>query len=99
MTVKDNLTLPLRSRGACEDRVRARVTERVAMPDVTDIPGTRASRPAPDKKQKISMGRRLVRNGVNVIMCRHLESRRQGARRHVPYGPFPFRLIPPIAGG
>jgi glycerol transport system ATP-binding protein len=68
MTVYDNLAFPLRNRGVGEDRVKARVTEIAQMLDVTDMLGTRASGLTPDNKQKISMGRGLVRDDVNVIM-------------------------------
>jgi glycerol transport system ATP-binding protein len=68
MTVYDNLAFPLRNRGVAEDRVKSRVTEIAAMLDVTDMLGTRASGLTPDNKQKISMGRGLVRDDVNVIM-------------------------------
>jgi glycerol transport system ATP-binding protein len=68
MTVFDNLAFPLRNRGVAEDRVRARVGEIAAMLDVTEMLGTRAAGLTPDNKQKISMGRGLVRDDVNVIM-------------------------------
>lgn len=68
MTVYDNLAFPLRNRGVAEDRVRARVTEIAEMLEVTDMLGTRAAGLSPDNKQKISMGRGLVRDDVNVVM-------------------------------
>ena len=68
MTVYDNLAFPLRNRGVPEDRVKARVTEIAAMLEVTDMLGTRAAGLTPDNKQKISMGRGLVREDVNVVM-------------------------------
>ncbi|MGQ0565844.1 MAG: ABC transporter ATP-binding protein [Gemmobacter sp.] len=68
MTVYDNLAFPLRNRGVPEDRVRARVTEIAAMLEVTDMLSTRAAGLTPDNKQKISMGRGLVREDVNVVM-------------------------------
>jgi glycerol transport system ATP-binding protein len=68
MTVYDNLAFPLRNRGVPEDRVKARVTEIATMLEVTEMLGTRAAGLSPDNKQKISMGRGLVREDVNVVM-------------------------------
>jgi glycerol transport system ATP-binding protein len=68
MTVYDNLAFPLRNRGVPEDRVKSRVTEIAAMLEVTDMLATRAAGLSPDNKQKISMGRGLVREDVNVVM-------------------------------
>ncbi|MGB3316637.1 MAG: ABC transporter ATP-binding protein [Albidovulum sp.] len=68
MTVYDNLAFPLRNRGVDESRVKARVEEIAEMLDVTEMLRTRAAHLSPDNKQKISMGRGLVRDDVNVIM-------------------------------
>ncbi len=68
MTVRDNLAFPLRNRNVPEDKVAARVTEIAEMLEVTDMLDTRASHLSPDNKQKISMGRGLVRDDVNVVM-------------------------------
>jgi glycerol transport system ATP-binding protein len=68
MTVYDNLAFPLRNRGVDEARVRARVEEIAAMLEVGDMLRTRAAFLSPDNKQKISMGRGLVREDVNAIM-------------------------------
>jgi glycerol transport system ATP-binding protein len=68
MTVYDNLAFPLRNRGVDEGRVKARVTEIAEMLEVTDLLRHRASGFGPDVKQKISMGRGLVRDDVNVVM-------------------------------
>ncbi|MCB2116285.1 MAG: ABC transporter ATP-binding protein [Rhodobacteraceae bacterium] len=68
MTVFDNLAFPLRNRGVDEARVKARVDEIAGMLEVTEMLGTRAANLSPDNKQKISMGRGLVRDDVNVIM-------------------------------
>jgi glycerol transport system ATP-binding protein len=68
MTVYDNLAFPLRNRGVHESRVRTRVSEIAAMLDVTEMLGNRAAGLSPDNKQKISMGRGLVRDDVNVVM-------------------------------
>ncbi|MBM7067175.1 ABC transporter ATP-binding protein [Actibacterium sp. 188UL27-1] len=68
MRVYDNLAFPLRNRGVDEVRVDARVREIAKMLELTDLLQTKAANLAPDNKQKISMGRGLVRDDVNVIM-------------------------------
>jgi len=68
MTVYDNLAFPLRNRGVSEDRVKARVAEIAEMLEVTDMLSVKAAGLAPDNKQKISMGRGLVRDDVNAVM-------------------------------
>ena len=68
MTVYDNLAFPLRNRSVDQAHVDARVKEIAEMLEVTDMLGTRASGLSPDNKQKISMGRGLVRDDVNVVM-------------------------------
>ncbi len=68
MTVYDNLAFPLRNRGVDAARVDARVREIAEMLELSDMLGTRAAGLSPDGKQKISMGRGLVREDVAVIM-------------------------------
>jgi len=68
MSVFDNLAFPLRNRGVDEAHVKARVMEIATMLELEDRLGTRASNLTPDNKQKISMGRGLVRDDVNVVM-------------------------------
>jgi glycerol transport system ATP-binding protein len=68
MTVRDNLAFPLRNRGVPEAKVAARVAEIAEMLELTDQLANRASGLTPDAKQKISMGRGLVRDDVNVVM-------------------------------
>ncbi|MBE7637447.1 ATP-binding cassette domain-containing protein [Sneathiella sp. P13V-1] len=68
MTVYDNLAFPLRNRKVDEATVDKRVREIAEMLEVEDILKRRASGLSPDNKQKISMGRGLVRNDVNVVM-------------------------------
>ena len=68
MTVYDNLAFPLRNRGVVEARVDARVREIAEMLELSDMLHQRASGLSADGKQKISMGRGLVREDVNVIM-------------------------------
>ncbi len=68
MTVFDNLAFPLRNRGVDESQVRQRVTEIAAMLDLGDRLEQRASGLTADGKQKISLGRGLVRSDVNAIL-------------------------------
>ena len=68
MTVFDNLAFPLRNRGVAEDTVKSRVKEVATMLDIEDGIHRRASGLTADGKQKISLGRGLVREDVNVMM-------------------------------
>lgn len=68
MTVFNNLAFPLRNRGMGEVTVKQRVEEIATMLELSDMLQTRASALSPDNKQKISMGRGLVRKDVNVVM-------------------------------
>jgi len=68
MTVGQNLAFPLRNRGVDEATVKARVAEIAAMLELTDMLDRRARGLTADGKQKISLGRGLVREDVNVIM-------------------------------
>lgn len=68
MTVHDNLAFPLRNRGMDAARVSSRVTEISRMLDLDDMLPRKASGLTADGKQKISLGRGLVREDVNVIM-------------------------------
>ncbi len=68
MTVYDNLAFPLRNRGVGSAEVDARVREIAAMLDLGDMLPRRAAGLTADGKQKISLGRGLVRSDVNVIM-------------------------------
>ena len=68
MTVFDNLAFPLRNRGVTEDKVRERVHTIAAMTDLTPMLKKRASGLTADGKQKISLGRGLVREDVNAIL-------------------------------
>ncbi|WP_275100276.1 ABC transporter ATP-binding protein [Sedimenticola hydrogenitrophicus] len=68
MTVYDNLAFPLRNRGMPADKIRERVHEIAQMLDLQGSLKRRASGLTADGKQKISLGRGLVRPDVNVIM-------------------------------
>ncbi len=68
MTVADNLAFPLRNRGVSEAEVRARVAEVGEMLELTPMLHRRAARLTADQKQKISLGRGLVRSDVAAIL-------------------------------
>ena len=68
MTVFDNLAFPLRNRGVPEAEVQRRVESIAEMIDLTKMLSQRAAGLTADGKQKISLGRGLVRDDVNVIM-------------------------------
>jgi glycerol transport system ATP-binding protein len=68
MTVYDNLAFPLRNRAVPERDVDIRVREIAAMLELDRTLKRRASGLTADGKQKISLGRGLVRSDVNVIM-------------------------------
>lgn len=68
MSVYDNLAFPLRNRGVEAAQIDTRVKEIATMLELEDQLKTRASNLTPDNKQKISMGRGLVRDDVNVVM-------------------------------
>jgi glycerol transport system ATP-binding protein len=68
MSVHDNLAFPLRNRGRPEPEVSAKVLEIARMLDLEEMLPRRAAGLTADGKQKISLGRGLVRDDVNVIM-------------------------------
>src|ERR1043165_3930156 len=68
MTVYDNLAFPLKNRGVPAAEIDKRVREIAGMLDLTPTLNKRASGLTADGKQKISLGRGLVRSDVNVIM-------------------------------
>lgn len=68
MTVYDNLAFPLRNRGLAEAVVDRRVREVAEMLDLAPLLANRAAGLTADGKQKISLGRGLVRSDVNAIL-------------------------------
>lgn len=68
MTVGENLAFPLRNRGVPEALVRERVGRVAEMLELSSTLGRRASGLAADAKQKISLGRGLVRQDVSAIL-------------------------------
>lgn len=68
MTVFENLAFPLRNRGERRAEIRARVELVARMIGLDDLLHRRARGLNPDIKQKISLGRGMVRESVNAIL-------------------------------
>ncbi|KIN60528.1 ABC sugar (Glycerol) transporter, ATPase subunit [Sulfitobacter noctilucae] len=68
MTVRDNLAFPLRNRGADAAYVAQRVQQIAAMIGMEDMLNRKARGLAADAKQKISLGRGMVREDVNALL-------------------------------
>ena len=68
MTVFDNLAFPLRNRGQASEVVNRRVHEVAEILDLTPYLKKRAAGLSADAKQKISLGRGLVRSDVAAIL-------------------------------
>lgn len=68
MSVYDNLAFPLRNRKMQAAEVRQRVGEVAEMLELTSVLGQKAAGLSADAKQKISLGRGLVRNDVAAIL-------------------------------
>ena len=68
MSVRDNLAFPLRNRGANPAYVAERVQTIAAMIGMDDVLDRKARGLTADAKQKISLGRGMVREDVNAIL-------------------------------
>ena len=68
MTVEQNLAFPLRNRGVEPAKIDARVKEVAAMLELTGDLKRKASGLTADMKQKISLGRGLVREDVRAVL-------------------------------
>jgi glycerol transport system ATP-binding protein len=68
MSVAENLAFPLRNRGVPGDRIRERVAEVAAMLELTPVLQRKAAGLSADAKQKISLGRGLVRSDVAAVL-------------------------------
>jgi glycerol transport system ATP-binding protein len=68
MTVAENLAFPLRNRGVPADRIAQRVGRIAEMLELSGQLGSRAAGLAADAKQKISLGRGLVREDVSAVL-------------------------------
>ncbi|WP_435101749.1 ABC transporter ATP-binding protein [Arhodomonas sp. AD133] len=68
MTVRENLAFPLRNRRLPADHIARRVGEIAAMLGLEDVLDHKAVGLGADAKQKISMGRGLVRDDVAAVL-------------------------------
>ena len=68
MTVAENLAFPLRNRGVAPARIKERVGRIAEMLEMSHQLDARAAGLAADAKQKISLGRGLVREDVSAVL-------------------------------
>ena len=68
MTVAQNLAFPLKNRGVSDERIKQRVGQIAEMLEMSGQLGMRAAGLAADAKQKISLGRGLVREDVSAVL-------------------------------
>ena len=68
MTVAQNLAFPLRNRGMAADQIKKRVGEISEMLELNGQLNNRAANLSADAKQKISLGRGLVRPDVSAVL-------------------------------
>ncbi|MES2751911.1 MAG: ABC transporter ATP-binding protein [Pseudomonadota bacterium] len=68
MTVGQNLAFPLKNRGLPRGEIEARVAEIAKLLDLTPFVDRKAVRLSADAKQKISLGRGLVRSDVAAVL-------------------------------
>ena len=68
MTVAENLAFPLRNRGVPASRIKLRVGQIAEMLELSGQLDVRAAGLAADAKQKISLGRGLVREDVSAVL-------------------------------
>ncbi|WP_319522673.1 ABC transporter ATP-binding protein [uncultured Desulfosarcina sp.] len=68
MTVFENLAFPLKNRGFNKTDTDLRVREVAEMLDLTDVLNKKAAGLSADAKQKISLGRGLVRSDVAAVL-------------------------------
>ncbi len=68
MTVADNLAFPLRNRGVPAAKIKQRVGQIAEMLEMSGQLNQRAAHLSADAKQKISLGRGLVREDVSAVL-------------------------------
>ena len=68
MTVGENLAFPLKNRGVARPEIEKRVKEIADLLDLTPVLKRKATRLTADAKQKISLGRGLVRSDVAAVL-------------------------------
>ncbi|HEY0818384.1 MAG TPA: ABC transporter ATP-binding protein [Rhizobacter sp.] len=68
MTVAENLAFPLKNRGVAPDKIKQRVGTIAEMLEMSHQLDIRAAGLSADQKQKISLGRGLVREDVSAVL-------------------------------
>lgn len=68
LSVAENLAFPLKNRGMAKDQIAERVAEILAMLGLSERANEKAHSLTADDKQKISLGRGLVRTDVKAIL-------------------------------
>ncbi|MCO5124295.1 MAG: ABC transporter ATP-binding protein [Rhizobacter sp.] len=68
MTVAENLAFPLKNRGVAREQIKQRVGQIAEMLELSAQLDQRAAGLAADAKQKISLGRGLVREDVSAVL-------------------------------
>ncbi|AJQ94139.1 ABC transporter ATP-binding protein [Gynuella sunshinyii] len=68
MTVFDNLAFPLRNVKIAEHKIKSKVHEIASILELTPLLNKKAKGLSADEKQKVSMGRGLVRDDVSAIL-------------------------------
>lgn len=68
MTVAQNLAFPLKNRGVAPDKIKQRVGQIAEMLEMSGQLNMRAAGLTADAKQKISLGRGLVREDVSAVL-------------------------------
>jgi len=68
MSVFDNLAFPLRNMGAGAAKIQSKVGEIAEILELTEVLNKKAANLSADEKQKVSMGRGLVRDDVSAIL-------------------------------
>ncbi|MCG6201710.1 ABC transporter ATP-binding protein [Psychromonas antarctica] len=68
MTVFDNLAFPLRNMKTSESKILTKVGEIAKILELTTVLNKKAANLTADEKQKVSMGRGLVRDDVSAIL-------------------------------
>jgi len=68
MTVRQNLAFPLKNRGVAKAEIDKRVTEIARLLELEPYLNRKATRLTADAKQKISLGRGLVRSDVAAVL-------------------------------
>jgi len=68
MTVSENLAFPLKNTGVAKHKIQSKVNEVADLLDLTPELNKKAKNLSADQKQKVSMGRGLVRDDVSAIL-------------------------------